>query len=313
MIFKRLTACAAALLMCLTAVSCSDSANSSAPEKKDSSSTSSTVSKADSDVLSKTDSESKKESSSLSESSSSAESMVENVQGEHIKKVYEFFKKEQYTLKMTVTESDESVTELTRVVRGDDFYQLQKSKIGESGTVRVNKKTYDFNKVCGILRTSTANSLDNMITSVVDEKLPMTFTHINEDDQKKYDVEEDTYTGDTYITILDFCFDKETGDLVKYTATYSVEGEDDITEIKEITEMSDKIDESVFNTDFTESLTDFNSLTEDQRLGYCQGVCSTAGVSTDEMYKFGIDTDKLKTISYDDFVSLVYTYGYNGV
>ncbi|MGN0594582.1 MAG: hypothetical protein ACI4I6_05445 [Hominimerdicola sp.] len=307
---KKILACAVTLLMCFTAVSCSKSDSESSSEKSAESSSSS-VSENSSSAAESSSADSEESSQTDEDSSTLSESAVETEQGEHIKKVYDFFKNENYTLKMTVTDSEEKVTEITRVVRGEDFFQLQKNNIGESGMVRVEDKTYDFNKVCGIYQNVTTTSLDNMIESVVDEQLPMTNTHVNEQDLEKYDVEEYTYTGDTYITILDFCFDKETGDLVKYTVTYSVEGEDDMTEVREIAEMSTEIDESVFNTDFTETLTDFSSLAEDQRLGYCQGVCNTAGVTTDEMYEFGIDTDKLKTISYDDFVSLVYTYGYN--
>lgn len=51
-------------------------------------------------------------------------------------------------------------------------------------------------------------------------------------------------------------------------------------------------------------------MSEDQRLGYCQGIFNKAGVTTDDLSAGGYQTDDLKTISYDSFVSLVYTYGF---
>lgn len=108
---------------------------------------------------------------------------------------------------------------------------------------------------------------------------------------------------------MDFYFDKESKALVKYTTTYTVEGQDDIVETRTINRLDNNIDESVFNTDFTTSLVDFNSMSEDQRLGFCQGLCGSFGISTDDMYEMNITTDQFKTIDYDTLFKLVYTYG----
>lgn len=284
----------------MSSAGCSDSdKNSSSKKDSDTAKTSS--------VSSIVESESIDEESSLADDSSK----VVNEQGELIQKAAEFFRKDTYSFKVKYTSTDGSVTDITRAVSGDNIYQLQENDIGTGGFIRVDGQSYEFDNVCGIYRKSEATSLDSIVLSVVDENLPMTDAHIDGEDAEKYDVEEYTYAGDVFITVLDFYFSKEDGTLVKYVSTYSVEGDDDISEVREIYDMSDTADESLFDAEKATSLSDFDNMTEDQRLGYCQGICATAGVTTDEMYEFGTDTDKLKTISYDDFVSLVYAYGYN--
>lgn len=289
---------------------------------------------------------------------------AEDQLGEHILQAYDFLQNESYSMKIRYTDSKGEVTEIYRAVSGGDFYQRQVNSIGESGSIRVGEECYDYDLVCGIYRKSSAERLDSVIESVVEQKLPATSTHIEPQDAELYDVEEYTYTGDTYITVMDFCFDRDTGSLVKYTVTYSVEGEDDVTETREFydfipsasvqdtvssesaadvseadigssraehgtdsAESSDsseapadtdssmpevqEVDMSVFDVSFIRGLADFDNMTEERRLGYCQAIFVTAGITYDELAGYDMTDDKLKTISYEDFIYLVYTCGYD--
>lgn len=342
MIRLKITAALCAALIAVMCAACSDSGSD-----KDISSKNSAVSEAD-----KSDG---KDSSSDNDADSSVGGNEDSSQTDYsntlLGRTYDFLNSESYSLRIKYTDFEGKVTEIYKVSDGDDFYQLQTNDIGESGSIRVGEECYDFDLVCGIYRKSSAEKPDSIIESVIEENLPMTSTHINEEDAEMYDVEEYTYTGDTYITVMDFCFDKSTGALVKYTATYSVEGEDDVTETREfydfipafepievlssdgdsslaaddssVTESSlddnsseseaviQEIDRSVFNTDFIQTLVDFNNMTEERRLGYCQAIFVTAGVSADELAQAEITDEKLKTISYEEFTSVVYLYGYN--
>lgn len=342
MIRLKITAALCAALIAVMCAACSDSGSD-----KDISSKNSAVSEAD-----KSDG---KDSSSDSDADSSVGGNEDSSQTDYsntlLGRTYDFLNSESYSLRIKYTDFEGKVTEIYKVSDGDDFYQLQTNDIGKSGSIRVGEECYDFDLVCGIYRKSSAEKPDSIIESVIEEHLPMTSTHISEEDAEMYYVEEYTYTGDTYITVMDFCFDKSTGALVKYTATYSVEGEDDVTETREfydfipafepmevlssdgdsslaaedssVTESSlddnsseaetviQEIDRSVFNTDFIQTLVDFSNMTEERRLGYCQAIFVTAGVSADELAQAEITDEKLKTISYEEFTSIVYLYGYN--
>lgn len=342
MIRLKITAALCAALIAVMCAACSDSGSD-----KDVSSKNSAVSEAD-----KSDG---KDSSSDNDADSSVGGNEDSSQTDYsntlLGRTYDFLNSESYSLRIKYTDFEGKVTEIYKVSDGDNFYQLQTNDIGESGSIRVGEECYDFDLVCGIYRKSSAEKPDSIIESVIEENLPMTSTHISEEDAEMYDVEEYTYTGDTYITVMDFCFDKSTGALVKYTSTYSVEGEDDVTETREfydfipafepievlssdgdsslaaedssVTESSlddnssesepviQEIDRSVFNTDFIQTLVDFNNMTEERRLGYCQAIFVTAGVSADELAQAEITDEKLKTISYEEFTSVVYLYGYN--
>lgn len=310
------------------------------------------------------DSESKEKPGESQEDSEDPGAGEEDQLGEHILQAYDFLQNESYSMKIRYTDSKGEVTEIYRAVSGGDFYQRQVNSIGESGSIRVGEECYDYDLVCGIYRKSSAERLDSVIESVVEQKLPATSTHIEPQDAEIYDVEEYTYTGDTYITVMDFCFDRDTGSLVKYTVTYSVEGEDDVTETREFydfipsasvqdtassesaadvsgadvsssqaepgtgsSESSDsseapadtdssmpdvqEIDMSVFDVSFIQGLADFDNMTEERRLGYCQAIFVTAGITYDELARYDMTDDKLKTISYEDFTYLVYTCGYD--
>ena len=229
--------------------------------------------------------------------------------GEYLQGVADIYSKGEYTLECTLSSTAfDGEIKLTRVVRGEDVYQLQQEALGKHGAVTVDGKSYDFDYLCGMYRERDSKPELNLIEEIIRLNLEQTDTHEEESSQNEYAVEEYTYTGDTYITVMDFYFDKTDKRLVKYTTTYSVEGQDDVTETRVIDRLDNSIDETVFNTDFTYNLADFNSMSEDQRLGFCQGLCGSFGITTDEMYKMGISTDQFKTIDYNTLFNLVYTY-----
>ena len=162
----------------------------------------------------------------------------------------------------------------------------------------------------GAYHKSDVTELDGVLESIVKQNLPRTYGHINSDEADDFDIEEYTYTGDTYITAIDLYFDKSDGSLKKYTQTFTIEGSDDSASDYTGDERSGDADYSPLDGSQATSLVDFDSMSEDQRLGYCQGILNKAGVTTDDLSAGGYQTDDLKTISYDSFVSIVYTYGY---
>ena len=123
------------------------------------------------------------------------------------------------------------------------------------------------------------------------------------------DCEQYTYTGDTFITVIDFFFDKSDGHLVKYTTAYSVEGRDDIVETRTVKKLEKGADTSVFNAYFADTLVNFDTMSEPQRQGFCQGLCATWGVTADEMFRLGVSSDSFGKIDYDTLFTLIHTYG----
>lgn len=291
---KKICAALCACVVCLCAVGCSK-------DSKDSSSA--TESKAN---VSTADSE-KSEDSKGDESD--ADSKVLNEQGELIKKTAAIFDGD-YTLKTTCTEADGSKQEVVRAKKGGNIYLKVTSDIGTSGFIYVDGAGYDYDNVTGVYHKSDVTELDGVLESIVKQNLPRTYGHINSDEADDFDIEEYTYTGDTYITAIDLYFDKSDGSLKKYTQTFTIEGSDDTVSEYTVDELSGDADDSLFDVSQATSLVDFDSMSEDQRLGYCQGILNKAGVTTDDLSAGGYQTDDLKTISYDSFVSLVYTYGY---
>lgn len=243
--------------------------------------------------------------SSLSDNSSQTES---NVQGEHIKKAYEFFTQKNYSFKERITDENGDVSTLAITVRGEDFCQQQENSLGKYGAVKIGGEAYKFDYACEIYEKADLTAPENLIKATVENNLPKTETHIKEEDMKKYDVEEYTYTGATYITVLDFCFDKKTGKLVKYNVNYLIEGKDDVTQVREIYDMSDKADEALLNAAPIKAMTNFGELNEDARASYCQMIIDAKNISSDNVVTMGMTTDKLKTIAFDEFVDFIYSY-----
>ena len=248
--------------------------------------------------------------------------------GEYINKAYDILTGQRYSLKLVYTDNYGYNTEIYRVVDGNNYYELQKGKSSECGCICVTGNAYDFDTVCGIYRKRSSGKPDSVIVNVVDKDLPATETNINAEDAEKYEVEEYTYTGGSYITVLDFYFDKTTGLPAKYTTRYMVEkenGDEGMTETRTVRELiytdgdelvatdgeTRELDQSVFDLSFISELKDFDSMTPEQKLGYCQAIFVTANVTQDELNTAGMTDEKLRNISYDDFTTLVYTYGFD--
>ena len=75
----------------------------------------------------------------------------------------------------------------------------------------------------------------------------------------------------------------------------------------ELPVLLEELDESVFDLGFLEPLVDFDAMTEERRLGYCEAILVTAGIPQVELTYHGITEEQLRTISYDDFTALVYS------
>lgn len=249
--------------------------------------------------------------SSVSESSAadsdSSKEEKSNI-GPYLAKAAESYEKGSYTLKCTVKSSSyEDSIKLTRVVDGDNIYQLQEEKAGKYGVISVDGKVYEFDYASGMYRSAKSAPAMNVVEEVVKNNLPM--TKINDAEKEKGFVEEQyTFTGDTYITNVVFYFDENSGDLKKYVMRYSVEGQDDIIETRIIDSMSKDVDKSLFDTGFLKEMTDFESLDENKRLEFCQKVCAQKGITTEMLNEFGLTADSFKTVTFDTFFDLIYTY-----
>ncbi len=211
---KKICAALCACVVCLCAAGCSK-------DSKDSSSA--TESKANVSTADNADS-AKSEDSKGDESD--ADSKVLNEQGELIKKTAAIFDGD-YTLKTTCTEADGSKQEVVRAKKGGNIYLKVTSDIGTSGFIYVDGAGYDYDNVTGVYHKSDVTELDGVLESIVKQNLPRTYGHINSDEADDFDIEEYTYTGDTYITAIDLYFDKSDGSLKKYTQTFTIEGSDD--------------------------------------------------------------------------------------
>ena len=310
---QRILAAAAAALLALGCAGCGseqDKDNKKSADKKNKN-TSSTV----------TDDSSEDE---ITTDEQSAPTLT-SVDGQFIMQAFDVLQSSQYSVKLTYKDPSGFSTDIYRVVDGDDYFESQTNEIGESGCISVGGNAYDYDKVCNIYRKRTSGKPESLIETVVSQKLPATNTNIDPDDAAVYETEEYTYTGGTYMTVMDFYFDKETGLPAKYTTRYMVEeenGDEGMTETRIIKEIlygadgdlvstdgeSHELDTTVLDTGFISELSDFDSMTPEQKLGYCQAIFATTGVSADELAAAGMNDEKLRYISYEDFTSLVYTY-----
>ena len=307
---------AAALVLCCA--SCGDKTNkdsSKAADKKK-------------NITSSAVEESRAEDAQTTSGEDSGEPALTAVDGQFIMQAYDMLQSSQYVLRLTYTDPEGFDTDIYRVVDGDDYYEVQTNEIGESGCISVNGEAYDFDNVCGIYRRRTQGKPETLIETVVEERLPATDTNVDPNVAADLEVEEYTYTGGTYITVMDFYFDKVTGVPVRYTTRYMVEqenGDEGMTETRTVKELmygaggeltatdgeSHELDRTVFDTSFISKLADFDGMSPEQKLGYCQAIFVTANVTADELTEAGFDEEKLKKISYEELTSLVYTYGYD--
>ncbi len=304
MIEWKKTACALmALAACLMA-GCSES------EDSDSSSTAQTTSQEIADDDSQDDTESESNSEAEAEAVSEADDEISI--GELLSGAAEIFDGDYtYTSLITYSDDDSVSYDVTLAKSGDELYEQIVTNEGDevsSDVIYYFDGTTAYNLDIGLGIYSQTDEIDevNTIVSVAQLGLDQTTTHIP-DDTEGLEVEEYTYTGDTYITVFDFYFDDD-GSMVKHTVTYIEEGEDDLVQTVETVKLDDTADEALFDKGLFDDLKDFDAMTEDERLSFCQSICSEYGISTDDMYTLDITTDDLKTISYDDFTTLVYTF-----
>ncbi len=219
-----------------------------------------------------------------------------------------------YTYEISTSFSDQPdvVTERKFVCDGDQLYISVKDEGGETLGADIfylaanGKMTGADNRLKAYSVSESAENY-SLIKSIIDNETERTYTHIPEDTEGMT-VEEYTYTGDTYISVYDFYFNED-GTLAKYTALYMEEGEEQLIQTTVVNKLEAVCEEGFFDGSMLEGYTDFDALTEDERLGFCQENCNKYGITTDDMNEFGIDTDEFKTIGFDKFVDLVDEYG----
>lgn len=252
--------------------------------------------------------------SSYVSSSSAVESAAESSSktgeihaGKYLTELANRIKQGEYTIKCTVTSSAyDDVIKLTRVVNGQNVYQLQEESIGSYGVISVDGKTYDFDNLSGMYQLAKSAPPLSIVEEVINRNLPMSEER-DDDSTDGMAVEQYTFTGDTYITNISFFFDKETGNLKKYELKYTIEGQDDVTESRVIDSMEYKADKTVFSTDFLGGMQDFGEMTEDERLSFCRNICSKRGITSDKLSQFDISEDDFKTIDFNSFLDLIYS------
>lgn len=291
--FKTAAVMLAAL--CVLATGCADKDNDKAE--------SSSKAAAESTAESKTE-ESKADESAAEESKAEEE----YVPGEGIAKMAEIFS-EPYTYSVSVTYSDDrdSVIKVTAIDDGESYMVTNKETTdtglpADTAYIYTDSVGYTIDYNIGAYVTGVADA-GNIADIIIENKLDQTSTRIPEDTEG-YIVEEYTYTAAAYITVYDIYFDEDYTP-VKYTVAYSVEGEDDLVQNVQIDSLkneAEKIDSS-----FLDDLTDFNALTEDERLAFCQQLCNELGITTDDMGLQGLTPDDFKRISFLDLMELIYT------
>ncbi len=235
-------------------------------------------------------------------------SLDESKLGDKLKKVAEIYEGGKYTLECVLTGSQiDGAIGIKQVADGDDFYQLQTENLGSHGEVIIDGKGYEFDYVCGMYRENNAAPQLSIISQIAALDIsPDSAPWLSDDN---YDVEQYTYAGSSYITVTDFYFSKDDGRLVKYVTTYTSEGETQIEETRTIIRLEPEADDKVFNAYFADELVNFDSMSEDQKLGFCQGLCGSWGITVEELYEAGITSDSFKKISYEKLFRLIHNYG----
>ena len=243
-----------------------------------------------------------------SKTNDSSESKNEkSLVGEYLKNASKIYESGKYTLKCTISSKTfESDIKLTRVVSDGNVYQLQQEKSGSYGVISVHNNSYAFDNACGMYKTAKSTPDKNIVEEVIEQNIPVKSTETTSDE--KYVTEQYTYTGDTYITNVTFYFDKTTGDLKKYLMKYTVEGQDDIIETRTIDSITNTVDETVFKLDFLKKMVNFEEMSEEQKMGFCQGVCVSRGINDQMLSDYGIKAEDFKKIEFDTFFDLVYSY-----
>ncbi len=302
--FNRAALVTAVLVFCLSAAGCSDN---------DKDKNNSTNSKPAADKSSSQAAGQDSRTDSSAEDSSDADPAGEDYSaGPMLTAMAERFEKPYtYSVKVTYSDEPDDVTEMTVASDGENYVSLSS---GTSAEGLAPDSAYLYKDGKGSLAdmnvgayVETQMDTQSIPQSIIQNKLEQTNTRIPSDTEGMT-VEEYTYTAASYITVYNFYFDSE-GEPVKYTAVYSVEGEDDLVETVEITQLSEGADEQLFDGSFLDGLKDFSAMTEDERLAFCQQLCTDLNISTDDMKELDITPDDFKKISFDQLQTLVYTFG----
>lgn len=254
--------------------------------------------------------ESKTETSSVGVENSDAEesSLKEKSNaGEYLTRLAEKLKQSEYTMKCTVTGSAyDGEIKLTRAVSGQNVYQTQQESNGSYGVISVDGKTYNFDTSAEMYQLTEAAPPLSIVEEVINRNLPFTESNTEVDDNEAV-TEQYTFTGDTYITNITFFFDKKSGDLIKYTLKYTIEGQDDMTETRIIDSLSFEADKSIFDLSFLDSMNDFDGMTEDERVSFCSNICSKKGMTSDDLSKMDISEEDFKKMDFSTFLNLIYS------
>ena len=258
---------------------------------------------------SKTESKTQSSSVGIENSDASEESSLKEQSnaGEYLTRLAEKLKQNEYTMKCTVMNSvyGEEI-KLTRVVSGQNVYQTQQERNGSYGVISVDGKTYNFDTSAGMYQLTEAEPPLSIAEEVINRNLPFAEGNAEIDDNGAV-TEQYTFTGDTYITNITFFFDNKSGDLIKYTLKYTIEGQDDMTETRIVDSLSFDADKSVFDLKFLDSMTDFDGMTEDERVSFCSDICSKKGITTDDLSKMDISEEDFKKIDFSTFLNLIYS------
>lgn len=311
MTLKKKTACLLIAVSMCAAAGCADKNNDNADSSQQTAAASSADSKEDSAADAESSQDESADESGDGSQADESEAEKEYVPGENLAKTAALFDGSYtYTAKVTYSDS-EGVSEIIQTSDGESFYQRNtesgvEGMAGDTAYLFTDSKAYDIDYNLNVYSECGEMTGLNIFKRIIEEKLDQTNTHIP-GDAEGFTIEEYTYTGDTYMTVYDLYFDKD-GAIAKYTATYTVEGSDDVVQTVEIVSVTDKADAELFDAASLDELKDFGAMSEDERLGFCQGVCSAYGISTDNMYELNITTDDLKRIDFDSFRTLVYTY-----
>ncbi len=263
---------------------------------------------------SQTDDSSVSESSVTEDSSAQDESSerepVQTEPGEKLKAAAKFFESDKYEFVCKV--SGIGADAVLSIVKTPGMYsQITDYGFGKAYVYCNGAETYRYDDITKSyvyeIGKITTDPNGNTISETVNKKLPQTKTHINSDYAEKYDVEEYTYTASSYITVLDFYFDKQKGTLSKYTVNYSVEGKDDETEVRDVTKMeTSNVSKVEFNSyKIKADYTDFKALTETKRDEFCRATLEKVGAKEEDLLEAGITMFDLKKISYDDFSAFI--------
>lgn len=254
--------------------------------------------------------ESKTESSSVGVKKSDAEESSLKEQsnaGEYLTRLAEKLNQSEYTMKCTVTGSAyDGEIKLTRAVSGQNVYQTQQESNGSYGVISVDGKTYNFDTSAEMYQSTEAEPPLSIVEEVINRNLPFTKGNTEVDDNEAV-TEQYTFTGDTYITNITFFFDKKSGDLIKYTLKYTIEGQDDMTETRIVDSLSFEADKSIFDLSFLDSMTDFDGITEDERVSFCSNICSKKGMTSEDLNNMDISEEDFKKMDFSTFLNLIYS------